>query len=360
MPDVAAPRAARAGRRRRLATLLALALLAAPAGGEEMLIDGIAAQVGSDIVLISEVRQISAPIEARMRAGGAPDEEIAKLRADVLEGLVDRALVRQVVRRTEIDATEAEVDATIAAIAQENDLTVESLQASVEAQGLPFEAYREKIRGEIEHNKVMNGMVASQIRIDDSEVESAFRERFADQPEGGDEVHLRHLLVPFRSNKPDEQRAACDEARQARQRIADGEAFTDVAREVSPVNPQQGGDVGWVHLDSMAGWMVEAIRPLGDGETSDVIEMPFGCNLLQVVERRSFSPVTYDEAKDALRQQLFEEKMRQEYIVFIEKLREQTYIERKGFFADAARLGGEPPPPDPAAAGLGGSGLGTP
>ncbi len=348
MPAPAAPRPARRGRQRRLAVVLGLALLAAPAAAEEMLIDGIAAQVGSEIVLISEVRQISSPIEARMRAGGAPDEEIAKLRADVLEGLVDRALVRQVVRRTEIDASEAEIDNAIAAIANENGLTVQQLQASVESQGLSFEAYRLKIRGEIEHNKVMNGMVASQVRIDDGEVEDAFRERYADQPQGGEEVHLRHLLVPFTSRKPDEQRAACNEARAARKRIQGGEPFPQVAAQVSPVNPQQGGDIGWIHADSMAGWMKPAVDALGAGETSDVIEMPFGCNLLQLVERRSYAPVTLAEVADDIRQQLFQEKMREEYIAFIEKLREQTYVERKGFFAEAARLGGEPAR-DPAA-----------
>jgi peptidyl-prolyl cis-trans isomerase SurA len=352
VPDPAAKRPA--ADRPRLLAALGLALLAAPAAAEEILVDGIAAQVGSEIVLISEVRQISSPIEARMRAGGAPDEEIAKLRADVLEGLVDRALVRQVVRRTEIDASEAEVDDAIAAIAKENGLTAEQLQASVESQGLSFQAYRAKIRGEIEHTKVMNGMVASQVRIEDDEVMAAYREEFSDQPRGGEEVHLRHLLVPFTSAKPEEQRAACREARQARARIEGGEPFAEVAAQVSPINPQQGGDIGWIHVASLASWMAPAVDSLATGQTSDVIEMPFGCNLLQLLERRSYEPVTFAQAEDLLRQKLFEEKMREQYIVFIEKLRTQTYVERKGYFADAARLGDDLPPPDPAAAGLGG------
>jgi len=98
---------------------------------------------------------------------------------------------------------------------------------------------------------------------------------------------------------------------------------------------------------------VPAVNSLGAGQTSDVIEMPFGCNLLQLVERRSYEPVTYEQAEDLLRKQLFDEKMREQYVAFIEKLRNQTYVERKGYFADAARLGDELPAPDPAAAGLG-------
>ncbi len=318
-------------------------LAAAPAPAAEELVDGIAAQVGNDIVLISEVRQLAGPAAERMRAAGAPASEIAKLRADVLESLVERALIRQVVRRSELDASEEEVDAAVTAIAKENGLRFDQLQASVQAQGLSFQAYRERIRGEIEHQKVLNGMVASRVRVDDAEVLAAFEEEFSEQPQGGGEVHLRHLLVPIRSKKPAEKRAACQQARAALARIRGGEPFAQVAAEVSPVNPRQGGDIGWLHDSELASWMAPAVAELGPGATSDVIETAFGCNLLQVVESRSFEPFTFEDVRDPLTQRIFQEKLRAEYAQFIEKLRGQTYIERKGFFADAARLGGDAP-----------------
>ncbi len=318
--------------------------VAPPAGGQEVLVDGIAAQVGNEIVLISEVRQLSLPVEARMRAGGAPDEEIARLRADILESLIERALIRQVVRRSELEATDAEVDAAVSAIAAENGISVEQLRESVESQGLDFQTYRGKIQQELEHTKVMNGMVASQVRIEDEELKAAYEERYSEQPRGGEEVHLRHILVPFTSSDPDEQAAACALAREARQRIGDGEPFEAIAPQISPVNPRQGGDIGWIHVDTLASWMVGPVNALSQGETSDVIQMPFGCNLLQLVERRTYTRKSFEDVEPELRQKLFQEKMRTEYVVFIDKLRENTYVERKGIFADAARLGGEPPP----------------
>ena len=54
--------------RRALLGLLFAVLLAAPGRTDEMLVDGIAAQVGNDIVLVSEVMQIVAPQRGRMRA----------------------------------------------------------------------------------------------------------------------------------------------------------------------------------------------------------------------------------------------------------------------------------------------------
>ena len=323
----------------RTALALLITLLVTGAAGAEEIVDGIAAQVGSEIVLISDVYQIAEPPERRLREQGATAKDIAMLRAEILERMIERALIRQVVRRAELDATEAEVDTAIENIASENGLTVEQLKASVEAQGLPFEAYRERIRGEIEHAKVINGMIGSRVRVDDKDVRALYDQEYGDQPAGGTEVHLRHILVPFDSEDPAARRRACDQTRKALLRIRGGEPFQDVAAEVSTVKPEKGGDIGWFHASSLAPWMRDAIDPLSDGGTSDVIEMPFGCNLLHVDEKRLYEQVTYESVQARLADYLYQQRLAEEYSKFIDKLREQTYIERKGIFADATRLG---------------------
>jgi len=323
----------------RTALALLITLLVMGAAGAEEIVDGIAAQVGSEIVLISDVYQIAEPPERRLREQGATAKDIAMLRAEILERMIERALIRQVVRRAELDATEAEVDTAIENIASENGLTVAQLKASVEAQGLPFGAYRERIRGEIEHAKVINGLIGSRVRIDDEDVRALYDQEYGDQPAGGTEVHLRHILVPFDSENPAARRRACDQTRKALLRIRGGEPFQDVAAEVSTAKPEKGGDIGWFHASSLAPWMREAIDPLSDGETSDVIEMPFGCNLLHVDEKRLYEQVTYESVQARLADYLYQQRLAEEYSKFINEMREQTYIERKGIFADAARLG---------------------
>lgn len=319
---------------RRLAALLVGWLLALPAAGDEV-VDGIAAQVGSEIVLVSEVLQLAAPVEARMRAEGATDADVQRLRATVLDRLIERRLVALVVRRAELSATDAEVDQTLATIAEQNGFTLEQLRASVEAQGLPWNAYRERMRGEIEHAKVMNGMVASRVRVDDAELRAAYQSRFADQPEGGEEVHLRQLVAGLDAATPEARRAACGEVAGALVRIRAGEDFAELARELSEANPERGGDIGWVHVASLAGWMAPVVSSLQPGETSEVIETSFACALLHLVERRVYEPVSFEQARERLRQELFDERMEAEYRRFIDKIRAQTYVERKGVYAQA-------------------------
>ena len=73
-----------------------------------------------------------------MRSAGAPDAEIAKLRAQGLERMIEEKLVESEVRRLELYATEAEIDEAIAEIARDNGLTVAQLEESVRAQNLPL------------------------------------------------------------------------------------------------------------------------------------------------------------------------------------------------------------------------------
>jgi peptidyl-prolyl cis-trans isomerase SurA len=318
---------------------LGFTLSTASAGrADEQLVDGIAAQVGPDVVLVSEVNELANQVETRARAAGASDDDIVKMKADILDRLIERRLLEQMVKRAELQATDAEVDNTIKVIAKENGLTPEQLRQSVEAGGLSYDAYREKIRSEIQRTKVLNVMVRSRVKVDEHEVRKAYDERYAKQPEGGQEVHLRHILVTFGGESHRDEATACGEVRDALSHIRNGESFEEVAHHLSELNPERGGDVGWVTESTLAPWMQGIVQKLEPGQTSDVIRMPFGCNLLELVERRQFKKKSYEEVKAELQAALFDQKTEEEYVKFVNRLRSQTYIEKKDMVASAPKV----------------------
>jgi peptidyl-prolyl cis-trans isomerase SurA len=319
----------------RAAVGLATALCLSPAAADETFVDGIAAQVGTDIVLASEVDRFAAPVEKEMRDVDAPPEEIMKMRNELLERMIERRLLEQAVRRAEIDATDAEIDAAVNGIAQQNGMTREQLERTVAEQGLAFDAYKEQIRGEIQRQKLLSAVVQSKVRVEESELRDLYTRRYAEQPTGGEEIHLRHILVPFEGDGPDVQTVACAKAEAARAQLDTGRPFTEVAREFSAVNPQYGGDIGWLHASNLADWMSAAVGTLHGGQVSPVVKSSFGCNVLQVVERKDYKPRTYEQARSQLYKELFEQRAAEQYQSFVGKLREQTYIERKGVYAEA-------------------------
>jgi len=285
------------------------------------------------------VREITDPIEARMREQGARDSDVLLMRSDVLDRLIDAKLVENMVRRLELQATAEEVDAAIRSIASDTGLTVEQLIRSVTSHGLTFEEYRRKIQREIERSKVVGAVVRSKVRVSEEEIVARYREEYGSQADGGTEVHLRHIIVAFGDQLLRDRETACDIAADGLARLRRSEiSFPALARQISNANADVGGDMGWMHERDIAAWMAPAVRALDDGEVSDVIEMPFGCNLLQLVERRDFEPTTLERAAPRIEQEIFREKTEQEFTAWIEQIRSQSYIERKGVFAEASRL----------------------
>jgi len=311
-------------------------LASSPALPDEILVDGIAAQVGEDVVLFSEVIAMVDEGERQMRAQGVADNQIAKLRAQGLERLIEDTLIRNEVKRMELYAADDEVDDTIAIIASDNGLTPEQLEQSVRAKNMDFEEYREQIKEKIEYQRVLQVSLMPRIEVEETAVRRLYDQRFKDQPDGGDQVHLRQILVPVGPDKNAD--AACAEVRAAAERIAAGETFEAVASEVSMAAPEQGGDIGWLHASSLASWMAELVAKLEPGEVSPVNRQPFGCNLLKLVERRGFERVSYETAQPQLYREIQQMMMESEFVVWMEELREHTYIQRFGYFADAARL----------------------
>src|SRR5690606_2059647 len=165
--------------------------------------DGIAAQVGTDVVLVSEVIRLSAPIEEKMREQGATDRDVEQMRADVLERLIDRKLVQLFAKRAEIQVNDLEIDETIASIARDNQITEEQQRAAVAAQGLTWETYRQRVAEEVLQRKVVGAMVQSRVRVDEAEVREFYDQRFGDQPTSGEEVHLQHIAVAAKGDKPE-------------------------------------------------------------------------------------------------------------------------------------------------------------
>jgi len=304
-------------------------------GSAEELVEAVAAQVGNEIVLDSEVRELAGPIEERMRQAGAPEREIERVRSQALERLIEGKLLSSVVERLELGATREEVDEAIRGIAGENGLSLEQLYASIASHGLSVEEYRGKIRGEIERSKVVNAMVRSRVQISEEEVRALYDEQFGDQRSGGEEIYVRHLVVLNEGGRvPRAPGNACETVRDARERILSGELdFSAAAQRVSDSNAERGGDLGWIHRQDLAPWMAGQIEKMKAGELSPVLEMPFGCNLLQLVDRREFRPVGFEEARERLSSILFQRKTETEYARWLDVLRGQAYIERKGPYA---------------------------
>ena len=122
-------------------------------------------------------------------------------------------------------------------------------------------------------------LLASDVMTDatptEEDILNEYTERAASAP-GTPEFRASHLLVETQ-----------EEAAAAKARIDAGEAFADVAREVStgPTGPN-GGDLGWFGLGAMVPEFENQITSLEVGGVSEPFETQFGWHVATLVEQR--------------------------------------------------------------------------
>ena len=115
-----------------------------------------------------------------------------------------------------------------------------------------------------------------------------------------EQVRVRHILVGVPQGTPAPQRqAARQKADALLVRLRAGEDFATLARESSddPSSRGEGGLLPWFGRGEMVPPFEQAAQALKPGETSGVVETPFGFHVLRLEDKRPSSTVAFEEAR---------------------------------------------------------------
>lgn len=115
---------------------------------------------------------------------------------------------------------------------------------------------------------------------------------------------------------------------EAREKIAAGESFADVAREYSDdtSNNAQGGDMGWFQREEWGSGVATAIGQLEDGQMSQPFETEFGWHLIERTASRE-TDVTEENRRAQLREMIGRRKSDEELERFVRQLRSDAYVD---------------------------------
>ena len=197
----------------------------------------------------------------------------------------------------------------------------ESISPSDEAIEAYYAQHQERFRRP-EQVRLNYVVIDRQAMADEMEVEeAALRDAWREQTVNADR-RLSHIMLTFGEQRSREEALAKLEEVQAR--IADGEAFADLAAQLSDdtVSAEQGGDLGVVSRGFFGEAFDEAAFSLDEGEVSDVVETDNGLHLLTVtsLERESF-----ESMKDELRRQLAMERVSGEFNEKVQQLIDESF-----------------------------------
>jgi len=130
-----------------------------------------------------------------------------------------------------------------------------------------------------------------------------------------EQVHARHILISIKSpDAPSEggldKAQARAKAEEVLKRVKAGENFESLAKEYStdPGSKESGGDLGWFGRGRMVPEFEKAAFALQPGQTSEIVESPFGFHIIKVEGRRNGDPQqAAQEAEQEKEKKLIEE-----------------------------------------------------
>jgi peptidyl-prolyl cis-trans isomerase SurA len=312
---------------RRCACLVALLLYASVAARAEV-VEGVAAIVGDEVVLLSEVRTAVQTVLARVPPGQSLTAgEMRQLRDSAVKGLIDDKLVLQIAKQQGVTATEEEIDGAVAGIAQEEGITVDAIYAAAADQGLPRAAYREQLAKQLTRMKMVSGSVQGRVRVSEDEVRKLYDERYGNAKPGV-RIRVLHIMLAVPPDAPPEARAQMRElALKLRDQAREQGDFGSLARKFSAApTASNGGLTVFREADAPAD-IKHAIEGLKPGEITDPIENAHGENLFQFLDRFDPSDITYDEVAPKLRAELVERRTMPEFEKWMADVRKNRYVE---------------------------------
>jgi peptidyl-prolyl cis-trans isomerase SurA len=314
--------------------LLAVTLAAPTAHAEDRrTVDRVAAVVNGEVVTLSELVARSGA-EYRRADAMPPGPPRDRARAKALQGAFDLVVAERLVegeaKNAGIDVTENQIDAAIEDVKKRNNLSDANLKQALASEGLDLKSYRDKLRKDFENHLLIMTKVQNRVKVSDDDVNSYFQSH---QKEfGGDEqVKLRLILLTVPASAPADEEArvkATGESLLAR--LAAGEDFSDLARQVSQgPGAAAGGDLGWVKKGTMPIDLERVAFLLTPGQNSGLVRAKTGWIILKAEERRSGKAPPLEEVKERIREKLASQQGDTYRKQYIEELKRDAIIELK-------------------------------
>jgi peptidyl-prolyl cis-trans isomerase SurA len=156
------------------------------------------------------------------------------------------------------------------------------------------------------------------VKLSDEDVRNYYQTH--PQEFGGEaEIHARHIFLPLgeRASKAEEEKARA-EGEKVLARLAAGEDFAKVAREVSKgPSAADGGELGWLRRGTIQKALEDAAFKLEPGQVSGLVRAGPGLHVVKVEERRVGGGRAFEDVAEEIKARLYEEQVgthRQQYI----------------------------------------------
>ena len=254
-------------------------------------LDGLAAIVGDNIILKSDLSQLVSMAALQQQINPANDyKRFQKLQLEILQSLVDQKIILEMAELDSIEVKEKDVDNALNKQI-ENFITQAGSKESAETSlGQSLKSFRREFWPEMRDRLISEQYqysLLSNIKTSKEDVFSFFNTYKDSLPMLPALINLYHLLIVVKPGK-ESKNIAFETIKNLRTQILNGESFEKLAQSFSqdPGSKSKGGSLGLVKRGSLVKEFETVAFTLEPGTISNPVETVFGYHLINVQERQ--------------------------------------------------------------------------
>lgn len=215
--------------------------------------------------------------------GKIGDEELVRLRQQVLRNLMDESLQIQEAKAQDLKVDEAEVESSYERIARQNfGQDPKALDAYLARIGSSPNSLKRQIRGELSWQRLLRRNVTPFVNVSEDEVRETITRQEALR--GSDEFRVGEIFLSATSENHD---AVQQNAMKIVEQLQKGGSFVGYARQFSEASTASvGGDLGWIRAGVLPAELDRTIQGLQPGQLAGPIEVRGGFSIVLLIDKR--------------------------------------------------------------------------
>jgi peptidyl-prolyl cis-trans isomerase SurA len=284
--------------------------------------DAILAVVNDEVITVKDLKEYLQGIMGQLKVEGKSDQEareiIKQYQTKGVEQLIDDRLILSAADKMGLQIRPDAINERLEEIKKRYRSYDEFLE-TIKHEGLTVTDIRKKIENQMKGQIVVNNEVRAKVYVNPQEVTDYFNTHANEFGRSG-RVFLNTIFVKSGADRE----AAHEKIARARQKIKEGVGFMLVAQEFSELP-----SVGEVTEEQLRPEFKKQTDAMEAGDVSGIVEVPEGFFILKLEGRKPGAPAVLKDVKDTIYQKLFEDRFRENFKAWVEKLRKKAYVEIK-------------------------------
>jgi peptidyl-prolyl cis-trans isomerase SurA len=282
--------------------------------------------------LLSDLLQRARPFQMQVYGtvpeGASRNAALSQLYRQLVERLVDEELQGREAVRANINVTAEEIEAAMARVAKQNDVSVQQLYDEAQKNGLGVAEYRQEIRRQLLDAKMLNLRIQGRLRIGEDDMRSAYH-RLAQEERKKLEFRAAWIRFQIPAGGPEQAEQVHATAAQVADRARAGADFAALAAKYSsdPATRETGGLLASMQPGQLPQEVDSAVLAIEPGEVTAPIRVGDAWLVLKLVERAPSELPEYEKAKQQLQTRVYSEKMDAARRQWLGDLRKRTHVD---------------------------------